>query len=313
MSRVAVVGAGAMGGLWAARMSAAGHEVTAIDTSAELVAAIRERGLILVADDRDAIEARIAATTRADEAGTQDIVFVFVKGPHTRVAAQGLAPLLGDETVVITLQNGWGNADVLAETVPHGRLVVGVTYHAATILAPARVSHGGAGPSHVGPYVDGGDMAAAESVAAVMEVSGFETIVSPGVRTAVWKKLIHNAACLPVSALTGLRTAPLVEPGPWRDLIDDLAREAVAVAQALGHDIEEDERIEHIHRVLAAAGMGVPSMLADVTARRATEIETINGAVVRAAREMGLQAHLHEAMVGLVKGLERSWRERADA
>jgi 2-dehydropantoate 2-reductase len=112
-----------------------------------------------------------------------------------------------------------------------------------------------------------------------------------------------------VSALTGLRAAELVEQGPWRDLIDELAREAVGVARSAGYEIDETERVEHIHRVLGSAGMGVPSMLADVRARRATEIGTINGAIVDEARRVGRSAPLNEAMVALVRGLERSWQD----
>ena len=127
------------------------------------------------------------------------------------------------------------------------------------------------------------------------------------VKRAIWMKLVHNAACLPLSALTGLRAAQLVEPGPWRDLMDGLAREAVAVARGLGYVIEAEERIEHIHRVLGSAGAGVPSMLADARARRATEIETINGAVVREAARVGVATPLNEAMVAMVHGMERAW------
>jgi 2-dehydropantoate 2-reductase len=301
-----------MGGLWAAKLSGAGHDVVIVDVSVDLIEAVRAQGLRLLENDAPEQTCRVAATTDPQEAGRQDVVFVFVKGYHTEAAAVSLAPLVGDDTTVATLQNGWGNADVLAEHVPPERLVVGVTYQAATVEAPGRIRHPGSGPSHVGPYRDGDGLAHAERVAALMTAAEFETEATAEVKTAIWRKLIHNAACLPVSALTGLRTAPLVEPGPVRDLIDDLAREAVAVAVASGHAIDADERIERIHAVLAAAGMGVPSMLADAEAHRQTEIDTINGAVVRAARDVGVSVPLNTAMVALVRGLERSWGQETD-
>ncbi len=145
-----------------------------------------------------------------------------------------------------------------------------------------------------------------------MTSANFECIVTSEVKTAIWSKLVHNAAALPVSALTDLRTAPLVEPSPWRDLLDGIAREAVEVARALGYQIDADERIAHIHKVLGAAGMGVPSMLADVHARRQTEIATVNGAVVGQGRSAGIEVPLNEAMVALVEGLQRAWRDSSD-
>jgi 2-dehydropantoate 2-reductase len=312
MSRIAIVGAGAMGGLWAGKLVQAGHDVTIVDVSRELIEAVRRDGLIVLEEGVTEQTSRVAATNDPRDAGEQDVVFVFVKGYHTRAAARGLGPLLDDETVVVTLQNGWGNADVLAEHVPGERLVVGVTYHSAMVEAPGRIRHPGAGPSYVGPYRDGDSLEHAERVAALMTGAGLEAEATAEVKTAIWRKLIHNAACLPVSALTDLHAAPLVEPGPVRDLIDDLAREAVAVAVASGYAIDEDERIERIHAVLGAAGMGVPSMLADVHARRQTEIDTINGAVARAAGRVGVEVPLNAAMVALIAGLERAWGQATD-
>jgi 2-dehydropantoate 2-reductase len=110
-----------------------------------------------------------------------------------------------------------------------------------------------------------------------------------------------------VAALTGLRAAELVAPGPTADLIDELAIEATAVARRLGHPIDAAERIERIHTVLGAAGKGIVSMLADVMAHRPTEIDTINGAVARAALTAGQDVPLHRAMIALIRGLETTW------
>ena len=165
-----------------------------------------------------------------------------------------------------TLQNGWGNANVLAATVPAERLVVGVTYEGAMVEAPAVVRHTGSGPTFVGPYLDGEDAGPAARFATLLRSGGFAAEATPSVKTEIWRKLIHNSACLPVAALTGLRAAELVMAGPACNLVDALTREAVAIARAVGHEITIEERIERIHTVLSAAGNGVPSMLADVIA-----------------------------------------------
>jgi 2-dehydropantoate 2-reductase len=132
--------------------------------------------------------------------------------------------------------------------------------------------------------------------------------VTPHIKTEIWKKLILNAATLPTAALTGLRAGELAQPGSMLDLVDALAAEAVQVARAQGYAIDPTERIERIHTVLAGAGAGKASMLQDAEARRKTEIEVVNGAVVRAAEKMGLDVPLNRAMVALIAGLERGWQ-----
>jgi 2-dehydropantoate 2-reductase len=296
-----------MGGLWAGAIAKAGHEVTIVDVVPALIEAVRQSGIAVEEEGREDLHGTASATASPSEAGPQDVVFVFVKGPHTAAAAASLGPLLSADTAVASLQNGWGNADVLARWVDPRQLVVGVTYEGARVVAHGRVRRTGRGPTWLGPYQGDADAGCAQAVVSVMGSAGFEAGVSPDVRTEVWKKLVHNASCLPVAALTGLLTSELVEPGPVCDLVDALAREAVAVARAQGYQIDPEERIERIHRVLRASGLGVPSMLADVRARRPTEIETINGAVVRAGRDAGVPVPLNEAMVALVRGLERGW------
>lgn len=302
---VVVVGGGAMGGLLAARLAAAGVPASVLDVDAALVRAIEADGLRVEGDAP--VSGRPRAATDPGDLPPADLLFVFVKAHHTASAAQLVRPLVGGRTVVATLQNGWGNADVLAEVFPPERLVVGVTYHSATVAAPGRIAHTGRGPTFVGPYRPGDPLTASEEVARVLASADIEATVTKAVLTEIWRKLVLNAAALPVAALTGLRAAELARPSPALDLVDALAAEAVAVARGLGHAIELSERLERIHATLAGAGLGKPSMLQDVEARRKTEVDVINGAVMKLARELGTPVPLNEAMVALVHGLERSW------
>ncbi|HET7091867.1 MAG TPA: ketopantoate reductase C-terminal domain-containing protein, partial [Thermomicrobiales bacterium] len=128
------------------------------------------------------------------------------------------------------------------------------------------------------------------------------------VKTEVWKKLVLNCATLPTAALTHLTSGDLDQPAPMRDLIDELAREAVAVGRAAGRPVDPEERIAAIHAVLGRAGKGKASMLQDVEAQRPTEIDAINGAVLREADRLGIRVPNNQAMFGLIKGLERSWQ-----
>ncbi len=286
-----------------------------MDTAPAVVAAVEADGLILAPPDGAPSgpprALRIAATAQARTVGPVEVVFFFVKAHHTAGAAAGAGALVGPQTVVVTQQNGWGNADVLAGAFPPQRLVVGVTYHSARVEGPGRVAHTARGPGFVGPYLDGGDLAPARAVAALLQGAGLETVATEQVKTEIWKKLILNTATLPTSALTRLRTGPLGQAGPLLDLVDGLARESVAVARGLGYEIGVEERLERIHATLAGGGEGKSSMLQDVEAGRKTEVEVVNGAVVRAGAGLGLPVPLNQAMLALVQGLERAYLGQA--
>jgi 2-dehydropantoate 2-reductase len=316
MTRIAIAGGGAIGGVWAARLAAAGNDVSILDVSPAVVEAISRDGLVVersgaVGSGTETV--RLRATARPEEIGEADVVWFFVKAQHTASAAQLARPLVGPETIVVSQQNGWGNADVLAQTYPPERLVVGVTYHSATVVGPGHVRHTGQGPAFVGPYVDGGSTAGAETVARLLNDAGLETTATPNVKTEIWKKLILNCATLPTSALTRLTIGALGEPGPLLELLDAITAEAVSVANALGYDITLDERTERIHTLLSNGGAGKASMLQDVEGGRKTEIEVVNAAVVSASERVGLgeKVPLNRAMVALVNGLERAYMKEA--
>ena len=306
--RTAVIGGGAMGGAIAADAVNAGEDVVLVDVSAELVRHISEHGL-LVETPEGTGKVAVPAVSHPAEAGPVDLAVVFVKGHHTRSAAASVAALLGPQTVVVTLQNGWGNADVLAQALPPERLVMGVTYHSCTGAGPGHVRHTGRGPTVVGPYAANGSTEGAGRAERFLTAAGWEATVTTAVRAEIWKKLVLNAATLPTAALTGLAAGEVGRPGPLLDLVDALAAEAVAVARAQGLDIELTERVERIHTVLAGAGKGKASMLQDIEAVRKTEIETVNGAVARMGSQLGVATPLNEAMAALVGGVEHSWRQ----
>jgi 2-dehydropantoate 2-reductase len=304
---VAVVGGGAMGGVWAAAISATGRPVVVIDAAPAVVEAINTSGLI-VESARGTQTAHVRATTRPAEVGPVDVIFFFVKAQHTAQAADQAAPLIGPETTAVSLQNGWGNADVLAQRIPPQQLVIGVSYHSATVLAPGHIAHTGTGPTFVGPYADAA-LGRADAVYSLLQSTGIEVTLTPDIRTEIWKKLILNSATLATSALTGLRAGNLDQGTRMRELIDALAAESVAVARAQGYEIDLDERLQRIHSILAGAGNGKASMLQDVEQHRKTEIEVINGAIVRAAERCGIPVPFNRAMVALIDGLERGWQQ----
>ena len=301
--KIAVVGAGAMGSIFGARFHDAGHETVLVDVAQPLVDKINAEGVTIVAKEGGERTVHLPATTDPASVGPTDLVVFFVKCYHTASAAESARPLVGPETVVASLQNGWGNGDVLASVYPPNQVVIGVTYNSGTVLELAKVAHPGVGPTLMGHY-EGDETNGAARLAQAIADSGLEAEVVSPVRPEIWKKLILNAATLPTASLTGMNAGALTEHGPMHELVTETAREAVAVARALGYDIDEEERVSYIHTLLERAGPTRGSMLQDFEAGRRTEIDVINGAVVREADETGVPVPINRAFVALVKGWE---------
>jgi len=300
--RAAVVGAGAMGSIFGARLAAGGVDTVLVDVAQPLVDKINADGVTVFSGDEETTT-RLPATCDPASVGAADLVVFFVKCYHTRSAAQMARPLVGPDTVVTSLQNGWGNGDVLASVYEPERVVVGVTYNSGTVLGLGKVAHPGVGPTYMGPFA-GESLEGAERVAATLEQGALEAHVVPEIRPEIWKKLILNAATLPTAALAGMNAGALTAHGQMHDLVTETAREAIAAARALGYEIDEQERIDYIHALLERAGPTKASMLQDFEGGRQTEVDVINGAVVRAADENGLPVPLNRAFVALVKGWE---------
>jgi 2-dehydropantoate 2-reductase len=302
--RVAILGAGAMGGIVGAALVEGGADVTLVDVSQPLVERINERGVSIERGGETRVIA-VPATLDPATLGTVDVVIFFVKCYHSEAAAALAAPLVGSDTTVATLQNGWGNGDVLARHFPPEQIVIGVTYHSGTLAGPAEVRHTNTSdaPTFVGPYT-GADLSAAEELAAALRSGRFRAEARADVRTEIWKKLVLNSCALPTSAITRSTAGELTKLPAMRGLVDGLIHETVSVGRASGFEIDEDERIEAVHGTLTAAGAGKASMLQDVEAGRRTEIDVINGAVVRVAEAAGVDVPLNRAMVALVSGYE---------
>ncbi|HZO50629.1 MAG TPA: 2-dehydropantoate 2-reductase [Gaiellaceae bacterium] len=300
--RIAVVGAGAMGSIFAARLAQGGHDVALLDVAAALVDRINAEGVKVVRGQESSVT-RVRATTDPAEIGPVDAAVFFVKCYHTASAAELARPLVGPETTVASLQNGWGNGDVLSAVYPPEQIVVGVTYNSGLVVEPGVVMHPADQPTLVGPFADG-DARRAEQLAQALESAGLATTVATPVRPEIWKKLILNAATLPTAALTGMNAGALAGHAEMRELVAETAREATAVAQSLGYPIEAQERVDTILALLERAGPTKASMLQDFEAGRRTEIDVINGAVVKAAAEQGVPVPLNRAFVALVKGWE---------
>ena len=303
--RVCVVGCGAVGSLFAAHLAGLEDvEVWAYDLSRSHVDAINEGGLRLTgAGD---VHARLRATTEAAELPACDFGIVATKAMHTEAAIAATARAFAGGAVA-TVQNGVGNEEVVARHV--ARVIRGTTFPAGKILEPGLVQWDVRGDTTLGPFEP--SPAATDEIERLADActrGGMPTNAVPDARPAQWRKVIFNAATNPVGALTGLTHGRVCERPDLRALVSALVDEgkAVATAQGIVLDADPEELIDHAARPDVAHGHKA-SMLQDVEARRATEIDYLNGGIGRFGRELGVATPLNDAVTALVKGLEASW------
>lgn len=301
MMRVMVVGAGAMGSLLGARFAAAGASVLLLDVDAVHVGAVRAHGLRLkelTGEEKTfPLEASFQPTAWNPPA---DLVLVMVKSYATEQALRLVSPSsIGPRTLFLSLQNGMGNAEILAGLVGADRVLVGVTAQGATKVAPGVVRHGGAGPTFFGS-LSGAPPQGVSDVLNLFSAAGLEAAYRADIQNLLWHKLCVNVGINAVTALCGIDNGMVAALAPARRLCEAAVSEAVAVARAEGIDLSED-MTERVLAVAEATASNRSSMRQDVEGRRPTEIEAINGAVVRRAQKHGLGAPVNWTLMQLVK------------
>ena len=301
--RVAVLGCGAIGSLYAAHLArVADVEVWAVDPWAEHVAAIEASGLRVVGH-ADFVSP-VRAVTDAHDLPRCDFAMVATKALHTGDAVAAAAHALGDAAVV-SLQNGLGNEEQIAQLLP--RVIRGSIITAGHVPEPGVVSYDAPGDSWFGPFEP--SPARADEIASLARLltdGGLRTFALDDARGPQWTKVVFNAATSPLAALTGLSVGQVCTHAELRREVERLIDEALAVCEASGIDLVSDPR-ESVQEAIDGAFWHKPSMLQDVLARRRTEIEVLNGGIATEGRRAGVPTPAHDAMVALVHGLESSW------
>ena len=304
--RVCVVGCGAVGSLFAANLAQLDDvDVWAYDVSQAHVDAINANGLTLTgAGD---VVGHPRATTDAAALPLCDFGIVATKAMHTDGAVASTAHAFADGAVA-SVQNGVGNEEVVAAHI--ARVIRGTTFPAGKILKPGVVQWDVRGDTTLGPFEP--QPARAEEIERLADActrGGMPTTAVADARPAQWRKLIFNAATNPIGALTGLTHGRLCERPDLRAIVSALVDEgkAVAAAQGITLDADPEELIDHAAKPEVAFGHKA-SMLQDVEARRATEIDYLNGGIGRFGRQFGTPTPLNDAVTQLVKALEESWK-----
>jgi 2-dehydropantoate 2-reductase len=304
--RILVHGAGAVGGYFGALLARGGHEVTFV-ARGENLAALRERGLTVRLGAETLQVAPVVAVADPAEAARPELALVCVKSYDTAAAAAALRPVVGPETIVLSLQNGIENEEILTRALGLPPLMIALTRIGVALVAPATVDYSGRGTILFGEP-DGRESERAHRVAAALAAAGVPYELRHDILVAAWEKLAWNAGFNAVTALTRATVAEVLALPATRDLIVAAMEETDAVATALGIPV----RRTRTERVLEESLSGLPdfqtSMLQDVLRGRRLEHDALNGAVVRAAARAGIAVPVNRTLTALLARLDPASR-----
>ena len=309
---IAIVGAGVLGSIFGIIFSGKGFDVTLIEVLEERVRLIAREGLWMQWPDGERNHSRVSITSDVDGVGVKDLVMVCVKGYHTRSAIESALSMVGDDTIVLSVQNGLGNLEVIAEVVGPQRVVGGITAHSGMPVSMNEVRYvGGLGPLLViGPY-DGVSRPGFEDMVKQFQGVDLDVHTTPDINSIIWKKLIANVSTNVVAALTGLTGGTAVQHEPSVQIINGLSQELAQVARAKGIDFPElYDPLAFSLKAFASTKDNRVSMLQDVEARRPTEIGNLNEVIVSEGRRLNIPTPYNEAVSWLTRGVEERNRQK---
>lgn len=304
--KICILGAGALGCAIGAALAESGVDLWLLNRSPAHVAAMQAQGL-LVQDTRGERTVRVQAATRAEDIGPVDLVVVLVKSFHTAAAMRGAAALIGPHTLVLSLQNGLGHEDILADAVGRERVLAGKTYVGGVLLAPGRITSGVAGKHTYIGELDGAITPRVQAIADTFNRAGLATTVSDNIVGTMWDKLLVNVATGALSGITHLPYGDLYAVPEVKATALAAVAEAMAVARAGGVALT----FTAPEQAWDKAAEGLPasfkaSMLQSLEKGSVTEVDFINGSVVRWGQRHGVPTPVNATLVACIKGIEHA-------
>lgn len=290
-----VAGTGALGTLLAARLGSL-EDVVVLGSWPEALAALRANGAELESEG-ELVSAKVRATSRPGEASGARIAFVAVKATATAGAARALGQALAPDGVAVTLQNGLGNVETLAEALGEERVVAGAAEVGATLVAPGRARAGG------GNRIRLAEHPRTPEIAGLLRHAGFDVSVEADARAMLWRKLATSATLLPLTALLGVPNGEIARRPSAAAILAEAALEVATVARAAGISFEGNEPVGPALRVAETTQANLSSMLQDVRAGRHTEVNAVTGAVVREGKRLGVPTPVLETLALAVAAL----------
>jgi 2-dehydropantoate 2-reductase len=306
--RIAVMGAGAVGGYFGAKLGAAGHNVVFIARGKHLDA-LRRNGLRVNGPGGELHIENALFTADPARAGSADLVLLCVKSYDTELATEALRPIVGEETAVLSLQNGIDNPDKIAQRFGAQRTVAGVVYVGAQVVAPGVIEHSSGGRIIFGPP-SGGQSEGAKKVHEALAAAAIPCEISADIKSALWRKLLWNAPFCAISCLTRAKVKNIVESESLSKLATDCMEEVRQAAQTRNVDLPR-HLIGEVFEFSKTLGDFKPSMLQDLEAGKPLEYEAFNGIVVKLLGAAGKDAPVNGVFYGALQYLDKKIRREA--
>ena len=302
--KIAIVGTGAMGSIYAALLGDAGNEVWAIDQWKEHVDAIERKGLRLEGKSGDRT-VPIHAATRADSVGPCDVVIIATKAMHVAAAAESAKLLMGPDTLVISIQNGIGGPQIAEDVLGKARVIVGVAAgFGSSIVKPGHAHHNGMGLMRLGE-MKGPAVERTERIAKIWSDAGFNVKTFDNIDQLIWEKLICNVCFSGTCAITEWSLGQVMaDEDAWR-MASGCAKEAFDVAKAKAIPVDIDDPVKYVHDFGSKMPNAKPSMLLDYLDGRLSEVDYINGAIPTEGEKVGVPAPFNTLVTAVVRIKER--------
>lgn len=303
--KIAIVGAGAMGCLYGAKLSAIPeNQVFLLDVWKEHIESINANGLMIEDQGEVVTYNNVKAYSHAVDLGTCDLVLVFVKSTLTNEAIKGNKAVFGPNTIALTLQNGLGNIDIISQEIGEKNVIAGTTAHGATMLGPGKIRHAGIGKTIIGE-LDGSSSSRIEMVTETLNKAGMDTDISSNVIGLVWDKLLVNVGINALTGITKLHNGDLLKYPEIEEILEDAVKEGLMVAKEKGIKLGFVDPISHTKDVCMATASNKSSMLQDVLNQKRTEIEMINGAIVNEGKVVNVDTPVNKVLTNLIRFIEK--------
>ena len=306
--RIAVVGAGAMGSLTGGLLREAGESVYLYDVWKEHIDMIKNQGLKIEGIGGERI-INIDATYNIEDIGIVDLIIIFVKSYNTKEAALEARKIADEKTVILTLQNGLGNIDILQDVFGKKNIIAGTTAQGATLLGPGIIKHTGYGDVFIGE-LDGKKTKRIEKIISIFNKAGINTKFTDNVNGLIWTKLIVNLAINAPGSIIRVKNGELIKHEYSKLLMRQIVDEALIIVEKKGIRLIYSNILEEIYKIAEKTSDNINSMFQDILKGKRTEIDFLNGAIVKEGEKLKISTPVNMAITNIIKSMEETKEKR---
>jgi len=308
--KIVVAGPGAMGSLFASYLAKSKEEIWLLDKDRLRADKLNQSG-IAISGVSGTWQGRVKVSANPQQLGKCDLLIVCVKSYDTKELINYVLPVIDEKSSVLTLQNGIGNVEIISEILRQQNVFAGVSSQGANLIEPGKLHHAGFGETIIGS-LDGKLVSQLREIRQLFNEVGIPTRLSRDIKGVLWSKLIINVGINALTAITRLRNGKLLEFEGTRTIMRQAVSEATRIAKRKRIRLQFDDPLTKVEAVSSATANNISSMLADVLKKKRTEIDFINGVIVRQGQGLGIPVPANSLLVDLVKTIELSYSLRVD-